>query len=104
MIPKNNAPFTFFARRNPVIIKPINDNNGAGCDKSPKPTIVPPPPTTIPAFVKPISAINKPIPTDTAFFKFIGIELNIASLTLKNDSRMNNIPSIRTAVNANCHV
>ena len=103
-IPKNKAPFTFLANKNPIIINPIIANSGAGWVKSPRPTIVPPPPTTIPAFVKPMRAINKPIPTDTDFFKFIGIESNIASLTLKNDSKINSIPSIKTAVRANCHV
>ena len=64
---------------------------------------MPSPGTTTPAPLSPIKAINKPIPTETACFKFIGIESKIASLALTADNNINIIPSINTAVNANCH-
>ncbi len=115
IIPKNNAPLMFLAKRIPVITRPINANNAEGDFKFPRVIINPPsfntltpfsmnifPVSTIPAFINPINAINRPIPTDTAFLRFIGIELKIASLTWKNDNIINIIPSRNTAVKANC--
>ena len=46
--------------------------------------------------------MNKPIPAETPVLSDIGIELNIASLTLVNDKAMNINPSTNTAANANC--
>ena len=54
-------------------------------------------PTTILAFWSPINAIKSPIPTDTACFRFIGMELKIASRTLVRESRIKMIPSANTA-------
>ena len=59
--------------------------------------------TTTPAFCRPIKAIKSPIPALIAVLTDLGIESTIASRTLKSVSRMNIIPSISTAVNANCH-
>ena len=58
------------------------------------------PPITIFAFCRPINAINRPIPTLTAAFKFFGIALKIASRTLVSERMINIIPSTNTAVSA----
>ncbi len=50
---------------------------------------------------RPISDMNKPIPTETAFFNVNGIASKITSLPLNNDKTINIIPSINTAVRAN---
>ena len=102
IIPKKSAPFTFLASNRPVIIKPIRASKGPLEVIFPKPTMVPSPGTTTPAFTRPIRAMKSPIPTETAFFKFIGIASNMASLTLTSDSSINIIPSMNTAVSANC--
>ena len=61
-------------------------------------------PTTIFAFCRPINAMKRPIPTDTACFRFIGMELKIASRTFVRERRMKMIPSANTADNACCQV
>ncbi len=63
--------------------------------------IVPVSLAAIPALLKPIRQMNKPIPTATAFFIDAGIDLIIASLTPKKERTINKRPSRRTAVNAN---
>ncbi len=55
-------------------------------------------------FTNPINAINKPIPTDIAFFTLRGILSIMASLTFRNVKIMKIIPSRNTAVKANCQV
>ena len=59
--------------------------------------------TTRPAFCNPINAINKPIPTDTAFLRLRGIASKIASRTFVNERIINIIPSTNTANKAICH-
>ena len=102
-IPKNNAPFTFLATNIPVITIPIIANNPGPDIILPNDTIVPPSVgcTTMPAPSNPINAINKPIPTEIAFFIFAGIESTIASLTLNIVNNINIKPSSKTAVKAN---
>ena len=56
--------------------------------------------TTMWAFCRPMNAINRPIPADTAYFKFIGIELKICSRTLVRDRARKMIPSTNTAASA----
>ena len=68
------------------------------------PIVVPVPVEQIPAFTRPMIVINKPIPTETAFFKHSGIDLIIASRTPKIERRIKIRPSTKTAVRANCHV
>ena len=58
------------------------------------------PPITTFAFCNPINAINRPIPTDTAFFRLYGIASKIASRTLSSDNRIKIIPSTSTAASA----
>ena len=103
IIPTNKAPFTFLANNIDVITIPIKANNPGPDTIFPRANIVPPPSgwTTIPAPSRPIRAINNPIPTDIAFFIFVGIESTIASRTLNTVNPININPSKRTAVNAN---
>ena len=111
-IPQRIFPFTSLSTRIAVINTPMI----ASRTQIPASFIVAPstassensctsvaPPTTIFAFCRPINAIKNPIPTDTAFFRFIGIELKIASLTLNTDSTMKIRPSTNTAARAACH-
>ena len=58
--------------------------------------------TTIFAFCRPINAMKRPIPTETACFSVIGMELKIASRTLVRESRIKMIPSTKTATRACC--
>ncbi len=52
------------------------------------------------AFCRPMKAMKRPIPTETACFNVIGMELKIASRTLVRESRMKIIPSANTATRA----
>ncbi|MPM83432.1 hypothetical protein SDC9_130496 [bioreactor metagenome] len=101
IIPINNAPLTFLAINIPVITIPIIASNAGPFVISPSDINVPSPLTITPAPSSPITAINKPIPTEMAFLIFSGIESTIASRTLKAVSKINIIPSKNTAVNAN---
>ena len=60
--------------------------------------------TTTCAFCNPINAIKRPIPTETACLRFIGIALKIASRTFVRESTMKISPSTQTAASASCHV
>ena len=51
-----------------------------------------------------MNAINRPIPTETAFLRHFGMELKIAYLTLVSERRMTMIPSKNSANKAICHV
>ena len=68
---------------------------------SPNANIVAPSPITTPAASRPNRAINKPIPTEIAFFILTGIESTIASRTLNNVNKIKIKPSNKTAVSAN---
>ena len=94
----NNAPFTFLATNTPVINKPTKVNITNGSCILPKA-----PSTTILALLNPTYAINNPTPAVTANFKFIGIHSIIFSLKFVTVSKINIIPSINTAIRANCH-
>ena len=60
--------------------------------------------TMIPAFCKPMNAMNKPIPAPMALRRLKGNASTIFSRKLVTVSRMNMIPSKSTAVKANCQV
>ena len=66
-----------------------------------KPMSVPVSPEVMPAFVNPMSVINSPMPTATAFRRLSGIDLMIASRIPNSDSKINSTPSSNTAVSAN---
>ena len=100
-IPIRIAPGTFRTNNTIVITKPIIATKAVDTFKFTNPIIVPVSEAVIPAFVKPIKQINRPIPTATAFLREAGIDLIIASRTPKTESRINTRPSIKTAVKAN---
>ena len=56
--------------------------------------------TMIWAFKRPIRAMKRPIPAETAFFRVIGMALKMASRTLVRDKTMKMIPSTKTAAKA----
>ena len=101
-IPQRIAPLTPFLFNTVIITNPIIVMITAGVN-SPKATIVASSATTSPEFTNPMNAINKPIPPVTANFIFLGIAFTTASRTLNNDSNINIIPSINTAVKATSH-
>ena len=102
--PRRIAPGTFIIKRTTVTISPITATNAEACDifMFTKPIVVPVSVVQIPAFTRPIIVINNQIPTETAFFIVSGIDFIIASRTPHNESKINIIPSTKTAVNANC--
>ena len=65
---------------------------------------VPVSPLVIPAFVKPIRAIKRPMPTAPALRSVRGIERIIASRIPKIESTIKSTPSSKTAVSANAGV
>ena len=114
-IPQRMFPFTLLTRRMAVMRSPISAR------RTVIPSVLKVPPetedlkentltrvesllTTILAFCSPMKAINSPIPTDTACFRFIGIALKIASRTLVRDNRIKIIPSTNTAASACCQL
>ena len=58
----------------------------------------------IPAFCRPMKAMNRPMPAPIACFRVSGIAFRIHERTLVSVRIMNMIPSRKTAVSANCHV
>lgn len=100
-IPHKRAPFTFLVVKTTITIRAKKNTIDSLLEIFPKDRAGSAF-SIMPAFNKPISAINRPIPTDTAFLSVDGIELNIASLTPNRDKIMNKIPSKNTAVRANC--
>ena len=85
-----------------VMTRPAKARRTVGEAKLPRPTVVAADfsPTTIPAFTKPMIAMNKPIPAEIAFFKSSGIALTIAVRAPVTVSRMKMIPAINTAARA----
>ena len=60
--------------------------------------------TTIPAFCRPINAMNRPIPAGMAFFTQSGIAVKIALRSPVTVSIIKTIPSISTSTNALAYV
>lgn len=79
-MPQSKAPLIFLAVRTTIMIRAKKNIKQLALVNSPRDREICPNLIT-PALIKPISAINKPIPTETAFFRLIGIDLKIASLT-----------------------
>ena len=84
------------------MVRPMKQTIASGEVISPKSRGIPSPGTTILAPLKPMKAINRPIPTEMACFTLFGIPFTIASRTLVNVNKMKIRPSINTAVKANC--
>lgn len=102
-IPKNIAICEPLTINIDIATKPNTESKTVGFVKSPSATNVDELATTIPAFFKPIKAINKPIPELTANFKFVGIALITNSLNPVADIIKNIIPDANTPDNAVCH-
>lgn len=99
-IPQSRAPLTCLAVKTNITVRAKKNISASRDFKFPK-ARAGSALTIIFAFERPISAINRPIPTDTAFFRVVGMALKIASLTPKKESRIKIIPSKKTAVKAN---
>ena len=99
-IPYKRAPLTFFAVRSAITISDtINTTDGLDAI-SPRAIKVASLATITPADVSPTRVIKSPIPTETAFFSDIGIDVNIASRILKKLITIKIRPSKNTAVSA----
>ena len=82
----------------------VNNANKTGADfKSPNPTKVAGLSTTIPAFLRPIIARNKPIPAPIPNFRDFGIAFIRYALHGDKLISKNKIPEQKTAANACCH-
>ena len=114
-MPQRMLPRTFLTMRtavnkmpsiasNTVMPTVLNVPEATDCLKENKEILVAGFATIICAFNNPMRAINRPIPADTAFFNVIGMALNKASRTFVRDKIIKIMPSIKTALNAICHV
>ena len=101
-IPSNMPPLIFFTTSQLVIISPIIARRVFLFVRSPIATKVDSLFTIIPAFCRPMNAMNNPIPALMAVFIVCGIASTIASLILVTVRSMNISPSMNTAVRANC--
>ena len=110
-MPHKIPPFTFLATIIPVTIIPITASTtviptvwnvppSTDCLKLKRAILVAGFPTMIWALNRPISAINRPMPTETARFRLKGITLNTAWRMFVRDIRMNKMPSTQTAARA----
>lgn len=99
-MPNKMPPGTFIAKSTTVKMIPATARRTMGLVKSLRVTKVASLSTIMPALFKPIKAMKRPIPLGIAFFKFDGMDFNIASLTLKKEKIINKIPSKNTAVKA----
>ena len=85
-----------------VIIRPITDRITVGLLKVPRAIEVDSLETTIPAFLKPIKAIKRPIPPLIAFFKDMGMAFTIAVRKPVTVIRIKMIPDRNTAARPAC--
>ena len=104
MIPMRMPPRTFSITRPAVIIKPIIATRAVPWVIFPRVTSVESEFTMIPAFCRPMKAMNRPIPAPMAFFKVPGMALMSQVRTLVTVRMMNRSPSRSTAVRANCQL
>ncbi len=101
-MPMRMLPRTFAAMRMAVIIRPSIARKTGGETRLPKATVVAGLAVMIPPLMKPIRAINKPIPAATAFFKELGIALSIQSTIPVTAKMKKTIPEMTTAPKAAC--
>ena len=102
-IPHKRAPLTPLAVNTTIIIS-AKKNTKPSADAMFESSREMSPTPTMPALIKPISAMNKPIATHTAYFKLIGIALKSASRIPVKDNIIKISPSRNTAVRANCQL
>ena len=103
-IPRSRAPLTFLTSSTAVNTRPMIPNRAGPDVISPSPSSVTSLFTIIRAFCRPMKEMNRPIPAPMACFKVSGMALTIFSRRLETVSRIKMIPSIKTAVSANCQV
>lgn len=103
-MPRSKEPGTLRFTRIEHSRVPMIARRTCGEWRSPKDAIVEGLETIMPALLIPMKAMNKPIPGAMALRKDIGNASTIFSRNPVIDMRMKMMPSIRTAVSANCHV
>ena len=103
-MPMSKPPLTCFANKILVINKPNKVNNTAGSFILPNVTKVALSETIMCAFLKPMKATNKPIPTPIDVFSTCGIPSTILLRTLVTVKITNTVPEIKTAPNAVCQL
>ncbi|MNN53778.1 hypothetical protein D3C81_1685580 [compost metagenome] len=103
-MPISTAPRTARASSATIRAKPRVARIGAGCFRSPRPTMVAGLLTTIPALCRAISARNRPMPAAMAERSGNGMLLMIHSRMRKIDSRKKHTAEMNTAPSATCQV
>ena len=103
-MPMRSEPGTFFTTRMPVSTRPIRASSAGPAVMSPRATVVASFDTMTPAFLRPMKAMNRPIPQPMAFFNEAGMESTMSLRTLVTVRMMKMIPSRSTAVSANCQL
>ncbi len=103
-IPHRRPPMTFRTTSSPQMTRPMSASRMEGLLKVARATCVLSLETMIPQFCRPIKAIKRPMPPPMAAFNPAGMALAISSRTLKRLRMIKRIPSMKTAVNANCQV
>ena len=110
-MPQRILPLTFFTMRMAVKRTPIMASTtvmpvvwkvpaAMACLKEKREILVAGLATMIWAEPKPMKAMKRPMPADTAFFRLMGMALKMASRTLVRDRTMKMIPSTKTAASA----
>ena len=102
-MPISSAHGTFLTIRGTVMSKPHRASKALPLVMSPRLMSVAGSETIMPAFCIPIRAMNSPIPAPMAFLIEAGMASTIQERMLVSVSITNRIPSISTAVRANCH-
>ncbi len=103
-IPMRMPPLTFSMTRPPVITRPMIPTRALPLVSSPRVTRVESESTMIPAFWSPMKAMKRPIPAPIAFLSVPGMASRRRVLILVTVMMMNRIPSMKTAVRANCQL
>ena len=110
-MPQRMLPRTFLTIRTAVKMMPIMARRtvmptvwkvpvAADCLTENRASLVAGLATMICAFSKPMRAMNRPMPAETAFFKVMGMALKMASRTLVKDRMIKIRPSKKTAAKA----
>ena len=101
-IPTRSPPLMWRIVKNEQITIPMIASKALPLVQSPRTTNVASLFTIIPAFCIPMNAMNRPIPAPIAFFMLIGIASTISERMFVRVRIMKMIPSMKTAVSANC--
>ena len=101
--PSVTTPRTFFTTSTDVTARPIIASSGLPEVISPNDTSVESLLLMIPAFCRPMKAMKRPIPAPMAFLSEAGMAFTMASRRFVSVRITKMIPSMNTAVRANCH-